>query len=53
MLAATGFLTVIAGTVAACLARRWPAHAQRIETVAGVLLLGGFGLMGWAMPAMV
>jgi len=53
MLAAAGLLNVITGVTAACLARRWPAHAQRIETAAGALLLGGFALVGWAMPAMV
>ena len=53
MLAAAGSLSVIIGTVAACLARRWPVHAQTIETAAGALLLGGFALVGWAMPAMI
>lgn len=53
MLPAAGLLSVIAGVVGACLARRWPAHAQRIETAAGALMLGGFALVGWAMPAMV
>ena len=53
MLAAAGLLSAITGVVAACLARRWPAYAQSIETTAGALLLGGFALVGWAMPAMV
>jgi len=53
MFAAAGLFSVIAGAVAACLARRWPVHAQAIETAAGALLLGGFALVGWAMPAMV
>ena len=53
MLAIAGFFSVITGVTAACVARRWPAHAQNIETAAGALLLGGFALVGWAMPAMV
>lgn len=53
MLAIAGLLSAIGGVVAACVARRWPAHAQTIETAAGALLLGGFALVGWAMPAMV
>jgi hypothetical protein len=53
MLAVAGLFSVIAGATAACIARRWPEHAERIETAAGALLLGGFGLVGWAMPAMV
>lgn len=53
MLAVAGLFSVMTGAVAACLARRWPVHAQTIETAAGALLLGGFALVGWAMPAMV
>jgi hypothetical protein len=53
MLAIAGLLNVITGATAACLARRWPVHARTIETAAGALLLGGFALVGWAMPAML
>lgn len=53
MLAVAGLFSVITGAVAACLSRRWPEQAQTIETAAGGLLLGGFALVGWAMPAMV
>ena len=53
MLAAAGLLNVVIGMIAACLARRWPLHTQTIESAAGALLLGGFALVGWAMPAMV
>ena len=53
MVAVAGLLSAITGVVASCLARRWPAHTQTIETAAGALLLGGFALVGWAMPAMV
>jgi len=53
MFAAAGLFSVTTGAVAACLAERWPVHAQTIETAAGALLLGGFALVGWAMPAMV
>lgn len=53
MLAAAGLFSVINGVAAACFARRWPAHAQTIETAAGALLFGGFALVGWAAPAMI
>lgn len=53
MVAVSGLLSAMTGVVAACLARRWPAHAQTIEMAAGGLLLGGFALVGWALPAMV
>jgi hypothetical protein len=53
MLAAAGLFSVITGVAAGCLARRWPAHGKSIETAAGTLLLGGFALVGWAMPVMV
>jgi hypothetical protein len=53
MLAVAGLLSVITGVVAAGLGRRWPPHAQTIETAAGALLLGGFALVGCAMPVMV
>lgn len=53
MLAAAGLFSVINGVAAAWFARRWPAHAQTIETAAGALLLGGFALVGWAAPAMI
>jgi hypothetical protein len=53
MFAAAGLFSVISGAVAASLAQRWPVRAQAIETAAGTLLLGGFALVGWAMPAMV
>jgi hypothetical protein len=53
MLAIAGLFSVITGVVGACFAGQWPARAQNIETAAGALLLGGFALFGWAMPAMV
>jgi hypothetical protein len=53
MFAAAGLFSVITGVAAACLARRWPAHTKSIETAAGALLLGGFALVGCAMPVMI
>lgn len=53
MLGAAGVFGVIAGTVSACLPRWLPAHAQAVQTAAGLMLLGGFALVGWAMPVML
>ncbi len=50
MLAAAGVLGVMAGMASAYLARWLPAHGPAVETVAGLMLLGGFALMGSAMP---
>lgn len=50
MLATAGVLGVMAGMASAYLARWLPAHGQAVETVAGLMLLGGFALMGSAMP---
>jgi putative Ca2+/H+ antiporter (TMEM165/GDT1 family) len=52
MIGAAGLLVVTIGSVAACLAKRFPAHTVRVETAAGFLLLGGFALMGCALPVM-
>jgi hypothetical protein len=53
MVSVAGLLSVTGGTVVAYLAERFPAHIEAIETAAGVLLLGGFALMGCALPAMI
>ncbi len=53
MVSVAGLLSVTGGTVVAYLAERFPAHIEAIEAAAGVLLLGGFALMGCALPAMI
>jgi len=53
MVGAAGLLIVTIGSVAACLSKRFPAHSESVETVAGFLLLGGFALMGCALPVMI
>ncbi|MEA2981588.1 MAG: hypothetical protein QOF09_3411 [Alphaproteobacteria bacterium] len=45
--------TVVAGAAAAAFAAHVPAHVEAIETGAGVLLLGGFALLGFALPALL
>jgi len=53
MVGATGLLFVLIGTVLACLSKRFPAHVKAVETIAGFLLLGGFALVGCALPVMI
>jgi hypothetical protein len=53
MVAAAGLLVVTIGTVVACAAKRFPAKTETVETAAGFLLLGGFALIGCALPVMI
>jgi hypothetical protein len=46
-------ITVVAGVVAAALADCIPRYVEAVEAGAGVLLLGGFALLGFALPAML
>ena len=53
MVGVAGLLIVTIGSVVACLAQRLPAHVETVETAAGFLLLGGFALIGCALPVMI
>jgi len=53
MVGAAGLFIATIGSVAACMARRFPAHVEAVETTAGFLLLGGFALIGCALPAII
>ena len=53
VIAVLGLVSVVAGGVVACLAERFPAQIEALETGAGVLLLGGFALWGSALPILV
>lgn len=53
MVGAISFLSVATGAAVARLAERFPLREELMETVAGVLLLGGFAAIGCALPAML
>ena len=53
MAAILGLLSVVTGTVIACMAERFPAQIEALETGAGLLLMSGFALTGFALPALV
>jgi hypothetical protein len=48
-----GLISVTAGTAMACLAGCFPRHVAAIEALGGAMMIGGFGLVGWALPAIV
>ncbi|HYA05518.1 MAG TPA: hypothetical protein VEF90_06470 [Xanthobacteraceae bacterium] len=48
-----GLLSVVTGTVIACMSKRFPAQTEALETGAGLLLIAGFVLTGFALPALV
>jgi hypothetical protein len=52
----SGFVSVIRmsfDAVVAFAAERLPAHAETVETFAGFLLIGGFALIGSALPVVL
>ena len=53
MISVAGLLSATGGAVIAYLAKRFPAHIEAIETASGILLLGGFALVGCGLPAMI
>lgn len=57
MIGLLGLLSVVAGTVAAYMAERFPARVpiqvEAVQTTAGVLLIGGFALAGAGLPVVL
>ena len=51
MVAICSIVYVTLGATIAFLAHRYPRHRERIEAVAGIILLGGFGLLGYALES--
>lgn len=53
MAVAMGLLSIVIGAAVAYAAERFPAYVEALETGAGVLLIAGFALAGFALPAVV
>ena len=53
MLGIVSFINVTVGAVTTYVAERLPARAEAIELAAGFLLIGGFALIGSALPAVL
>jgi hypothetical protein len=51
----TGFsaISLILGAAIAYMANGYPKHRAVMETVGGILLIGGLGLMGYALEAVL
>jgi hypothetical protein len=53
MICGLSAISLVFGTAIAYLANGYPKHRAAMETVAGILLLGGLGLMGYALEAVL
>lgn len=53
MAGAIGLFGVLVGAIVAGASKRFPADIETIESAAGFLLLGGFALIGCALPVMI
>jgi hypothetical protein len=49
MIALFAAASVLLGATLACQAERFQRHQATLETIAGLLLIGGFGLFGYAL----
>jgi cytochrome c biogenesis protein CcdA len=49
-----GFSTacVVFGAAIAYMAKSYPRRREALETVGGILLIGGFGLLGYALESL-
>ncbi len=53
MLGIARLLGVMAGGTMAYFATRFPPYVEAMETVAGILVIGGFALATYAIPALI
>jgi hypothetical protein len=53
MIAILSLASLVLGATTAVAAERHPAHVAALETVAGVLLIGGLGLIGAGLPILL
>jgi len=53
MLAGISTVFVVAGGTLAQFARRFPVRTETLETIAGFMLIGGFALIGSALPVLL
>jgi hypothetical protein len=49
MLGTASFMCVASGAATAYLAKRFPVRTKALEMTAGILLIGGLALLGWAI----
>jgi hypothetical protein len=53
MICGLSTIGLLLGTAIACLANGYPKHQAVLETVAGFLLIGGLGMLGYALETTI
>lgn len=53
MIAIWSVASLVLGATTAVAAERYPGHVETLETLAGVLLIGGLGLIGAGLPVLL
>ncbi|MGN6569961.1 MAG: hypothetical protein ACTHLO_00925 [Pseudolabrys sp.] len=53
MIAICSLLSLVLGGTIAALSEKYPARVEALETTAGVLLIGGLGLIGTGLPVLL
>jgi hypothetical protein len=53
MMGFVGLFSVVTGAVAAYASDRYTSHREALETVAGILVIGGFSIAGYALSSFV
>jgi hypothetical protein len=51
MIAGFRAFCMVFGAAIAYMAKSYPRHREAIETMGGILLIGGFGLLGFALES--
>ena len=53
MIAIVGLFSVVTGAIVAYASDRYPSYIETFETAAGILVLGGFSVAGYALSTFV
>jgi hypothetical protein len=53
MIGLAGLLAVVAGAMVACVADCFPRYIEALETAAGLLVIGGFAVAGYALTTFI
>jgi len=51
MIAGFSTVCVVFGAAIAYMAKSYPQHREAVETAGGILLIGGFGMLGYALQS--